>query len=157
MEKKMSAALQPEIKLAGIDLGRETESTNGQAEKDRAELWQRFQDEGIADKLKGKTSSEIILVSYRPRRPPTSQDPFRYYMGMPVGDSEDQPEGIDTFTLPAGSYHKESASGNIPECVKQKWAEINSSDIQRSLENDYEVYNENVLSNAEGRVDIYIS
>ncbi|MCH8557351.1 MAG: GyrI-like domain-containing protein [Balneolia bacterium] len=158
MQKKMSlAATQPEMKLAGIDLGRDINSTGEEADRARAEIWQRFQDEDIAGKIQNKISDQIILVSYRPRRPPVYQDPFRYYMAVPVENNDNLPKGIEPFTLPAGAYHKFTVENGSPESVSQKWSEILDSDIERSFEPDYEIYNENSMGTAANEVDIYVA
>jgi len=153
--KKKTGTQQQEIKLVGIDLGHDTTTTNGQADEDCAQLWKRFMDEDIAAQITDKIGDELYAVYYR--KDNTTQEPFRYFLGCRVDGDTLMTNGLDALTIPAGSYHTETAEGALPESVKDKWKEINSSSLPRAYDHDYEVYDMNTLSSASTEVDIRIS
>jgi predicted transcriptional regulator YdeE len=61
-----------------------------------------------------------------------------------------------TLIIPTGNYIKFVASGPIPDCIGNTWKQIWDSDIPRTYQADFEIYDERSKNWKDGQVDIYI-
>lgn len=144
-----------EIKLIGLDLGHKTTNENGQSSKDGGNLWQKFETENYADKIPNKTGDEIFAVYYGYEGDHTQ--PFRYFIGCRVDDNSAVPKGLDSLTIPAGTFQKITAKGKMPDCIINTWKEIWSSDLQRAYNYDFEIYDERSHNWSNAEIDVYLS
>lgn len=144
-----------EIKLIGLDLGRTTTNENGQSNIDGGNLWQKFEGGNYADQIPNKSGDEIYAVYYGYEGDHT--DPFRYFIGCRVTDNSEVPEDMDRLTIPAGNFQKITAKGEMPGCIASVWKIIWDSDISRSYNYDFEVYDERSHDWSDAEIDIYLS
>lgn len=144
-----------EINLIGLDLGRTTTNNNGQSGIDCGNLWQKFEQEGYADSILNKKGDEVYAVYYGYEGDHTQ--PFRYFIGCRVAENTHVPEGLDSLTIPKGSFRKITAKGKMPDCIANTWKDIWKSGIQRAYLFDFEIYDERSKDWSDAEVDIYLS
>lgn len=143
------------IHLIGLALPSKTTNENDQSMKDGGELWTRFEKEEIASKIPNKLSDEIIAVYFDYEGDHTQ--PFSYFIGCKVEEGTHVPDDMDSLTIPAGKYQKITAKGEMPDCMIQTWRTIWKSDIPRTYNVDFEVYDERSEDWSDAEVDIYLS
>ena len=144
-----------EIRLIGLSLKHKTTNNNGQSKLDCAALWHQFNSAQLAATIPDKISGEILGVYYGYSGDETQS--FRYFVGCKVQSYAANCLALQTLTIPAGDYQKIVASGKLPESVSNAWENIWQSDLQRSFQVDFEVYDERCKDGNNAEVDIYVS
>lgn len=143
------------IHLTGLALKHKTTNENGQSNIDGGNLWQKFTTGGYAEKIPEKLSEELFAVYHEYEGDHTK--PFSYFIGCRVPAGTAPPEGMDSLTIPAGSYLKLTAKGKMPDCIANTWKEIWNSDIPRAYRADFEIYDERSHDWSDAEVDVYLS
>ena len=141
--------------LIGIKLPHKTSNVNEQAMADCGSLWQKFEQEGIFNKIPGKTAFEIYAVYYDYDGDHTQ--PYSYFIGCPVTPGTEVPEGLQTLEIPAQNYTHIVAKGKMPDCVADAWREIWQANHNRAYGFDFEIYGEKAGDWNNAEVDIYLS
>ncbi len=150
-----SIVLVNEFTLIGITLESKTINTDGQSMIDCGNLWQKFQNENIVSRIPGKLSEEIYAVYYDYEGDYTK--PFSYFIGSRVKPGSVPPEEMISLVIPEGNFQKFTAIGKMSDCVAEAWQKIWDSDIQRSYNKDFEIYDSRSRDWIHAEVDIYIS
>jgi predicted transcriptional regulator YdeE len=141
--------------LIGLALPFKTTNENWQSATDCGNLWEQFKDEECVAKIPGRLSDDVIAVYHSYDGDHTN--PYSYFIGCRVMPGTSVPEGMDRFVIPAGSYEKRTAKGEIPDCIGRAWMDIWNSGIKRAYQVDFEVYDARSADWANGEVDIYLS
>jgi predicted transcriptional regulator YdeE len=144
-----------EIKLIGISLKKKTSNLDGQSSIDCGNLWQKFENENYIDKIPKKLSEEIVAVYHEYEGDYTK--PFSYFIGCKVPIDTAIPNGLESLIIPSATYQKIIAKGEMPNCVINSWKEIWTSNIPRTYNIDFEVYDERSKDWSNAEVDIYLS
>ena len=144
-----------ETKLVGLALKGKTSNINEQSGVDCGNLWQEFEKGNYADLIPSKLTDEILAVYHEYEGDHTQ--PFSYFIGCKVESDIVVPDGLETLTIPKGTYQKIDAKGKMPDCVANAWKEVWISDIPRSYKMDFEVYDERSKDWSNAEVDIYLS
>ena len=144
-----------EIKLIGLSLKTKTTNTNGQSGIDCGNLWQKFEKGKYAEIIPNKQSNEIFGVYHQYEGDNTK--PFSYFVGCKVEPDTEVSQGLESLIIPKGTYYKINAKGKIPDCVVNTWKEIWTSDIPRTHQIDFEVYDERSKDWNDAEVDVYLS
>lgn len=144
-----------EIRLIGLSLKKKTTNEKGQSSIDCGALWQKFESENYYKKIPGKISDEIMAVYHSYEGDHTK--PFSYFIGCIVRRGTVVPDGLDSLSIQQGIYKKITASGKMPDCIAKAWQEIWSSDLPRSYQTDFEVYDERSHDWYNAEVDIFVS
>lgn len=144
-----------EVRLVGLSLGAKTTNENGQSSTDCGNLWQKFEKEGLVNKIENKLSDEIFAIYHSYESDHTK--PFSYFIGCKVAPGPQVLENLDSFTLPGGTFVKKIAKGEMPMCITDAWKEIWSSDLPRAYKADFEVYGERSKNWSDAEVAIYVS
>ena len=144
-----------DINLIGLSLKTKTINANGQSSIDCGNLWQKFEKENYASKIPNKLNDEIIAVYHQYEGDHTQ--PFSYFIGCKVKSNTEAPQGLEILIIPKGTYHKINAKGKMPDCVANAWKEIWTSNIPRTHQIDFEVYDERSKDWNDAEVDIYLS
>jgi predicted transcriptional regulator YdeE len=144
-----------EIKLIGLSLKTKTINENGQSSVDCEQLWHAFQKGKYAEIIPGKLGDELLGVYHQYEG--DSTQPFSYFIGCKVKTGTAVPQGLESLTIPAGTYHKINVKGKMPDCVTNAWKEIWISDISRAYQIDFEVYDERSKDWGNAEVDVYLS
>lgn len=143
------------FKLVGLKLQGKTKNENGQSGKDCGKLWQKFETEKIAEKIPHKLSDTVYAVYYDYES--DANGLFSYFIGCKVDDNMGKPENLDELIIPAQTYHKETAKGQMTGCITEVWNKIWRSDLNRKFGFDFEVYDERSHNWENAEVDIYLS
>ncbi len=142
--------------LAGIRLPGKTTNSNEQSSRDCGALWQRFEQEKIANKIAGKLDNAVRAVYFDYDGDHTQ--PFSYFIGCRVDPKAVQPDGLEKLTIPSGTYKKIVARGKMPYCIMNAWREIWSKDDSvRGYAFDFEVYDQRSYDWSNAEVDILLS
>ena len=144
-----------EFKLIGIKLNSKTTNENGQSGIDCGNLWQKFENDKIMERIQNKVSSEIYAVYYNYEGDYTK--PFAFFIGCKVKNPTEIPLGLDSLVIPAGTYSKVIAIGKMPECIANSWKIIWNSTIARTYQFDFEIYDDRSKDWNNAEVDICVS
>lgn len=144
-----------EISLIGISLRRQTTNENGQSNIDCGNLWQEFERGNYAGKIPGKLDEKLLAVYFQYAG--DHSKPFSYFIGCKVETGTEVPQGLESLIIPKATYQKIEAKGKIPDCVLNRWKEIWSSDIPRTYQTDFEVYDERSKDRSNAVVEIFLS
>ena len=151
MEKTKRAA----FKLIGLNLGKKTTNEGGQSAIDCGNLWQKFEKEGVAQKIPNKISESVYAVYFDYEGDQTQ--PFSYFIGCPVNmDTEATPD-MDSLLIPADNYSKLMARGAMPDCISKCWKDIWNTKTGRAYNHDFEVYDERSKDWSNAEVEIFVS
>ncbi|MEP6713788.1 MAG: GyrI-like domain-containing protein [Ferruginibacter sp.] len=151
----MNTVALEEIYLIGLSLKIKTTNENGQSHKDCERLWHEFEKEKYAAMIPGKLSDEILGVYHGYEGDSTK--PFSYFIGCKVQAGTVVPAGLNSLTIPAGPYHKITVKGKMPDCMVNAWKEIWVTDIARTYQVDFEVYDERSKDWNNAEVEVYLS
>lgn len=143
------------IKLIGLSLATKTTNENEQSHIDCKNLWHQFESANYIAVIPGKISSEIFGVYYDYEGDNTK--PFNYFIGCKVATDAVIPDGLQSFIIPQGTYHKIVVTGKMPDCMFDAWKKVWTSNIERSYGVDFEVYDERSKDWNNAEVDIYLS
>ena len=145
------------IRLVGIALPHKTSNQNEQSSVsvDCGKLWQKFEQEGIFDRISRKKGNEVYAVYHNYEG--DYMAPFSYFIGCRVDESAGIPDGLSELIIPAGNYQKYLAKGKMPDCIAKAWREIWKSDFKRIYNSDFEVYDDRSHDWNNAEVDIFLS
>ena len=150
----MDKTKKDEFKLIGLKLNNKTTNEGGQSSIDCGSLWQKFEAENFAKRIPDKLSDEIYAVYFDYEGDYTK--PFSYFIGCKVKIDTETPQGMNSLVIPAGNYSKVIAKGKMPDCVANTWKEIWTSNIPRTYQIDFEVYDERSKDWNDAEVDVYL-
>jgi predicted transcriptional regulator YdeE len=83
--------------------------------------------------------------------------PYSYFIGCEVPESTTVPTGLDSLTIPAGTYQPIKLKGKMPDMVAEAWQKIWQSDIKRAYRPDFEIYDERSKDWQNAEADIFLS
>jgi predicted transcriptional regulator YdeE len=144
-----------DIHLIGLSLKTKTMNANGQSGIDCGNLWQNFEKGNFAEIIPNKPGDEIFGVYSQYEGDHTK--PFSYFVGCKVKPGTEPPEGLESLTIPKGTYHKINTKGKMPDCVANAWKDVWTSNIPRAYQIDFEVYDERSKDWNDAEVDVYLS
>ncbi|MCW3094071.1 MAG: AraC family transcriptional regulator [Ferruginibacter sp.] len=144
-----------EIHLIGLSLKSKTTNANGQSSIDCGNLWQSFEKENYAEIIPNKAGSDIFAVYHQYEGDHTK--PFLYFVGCKVKPGAEVPQGLESLTIPKGTYYKIVAKGKMPDCVINAWKNIWTSTIPRIYQFDFEIYGEKSKDWNNAEVEVYLS
>ena len=151
----MTKVLLDEIKLIGLSLNKKTSNHNGKSSIDCGNLWQKFENENYIEKIPEKLTKEILAVYHEYEGDYTK--PFSYFIGCKVPNDTEVPTGLQSLTIPKETYQMIIAKGEMPNCVVTAWEKIWTSNIPRSYNIDFEIYDERSKDWSDAEVEIYLS
>lgn len=136
--------------IVGISV--ETTNKDSQAMKDIGELWSRFFDEQIFDKIPYKEEENIYMVytDYSSNY----QGTYTALLGARVASLDYVPENMHGQSFSGGIFEKFVAKGDMPEALIDTWKKIwaMDDDLGRTYIYDFEVY----TANAHEEIEIFI-
>ncbi len=117
-----------------------TSNKDGKSAQDLGKLWQRFMQEGIAEKVSRSSGPEVysLYTEYEGGH----MDDYTAVIGMrtPLGSPADT--GLQNFIVEAGGFQEVPVEGEIPQGVMDTWQAIWQSGIARNFITDFEVYSD---------------
>ena len=151
MEKENISA----FRLIGIRHEGKTTNEGGQSNIDCGNLWQRFEKEKIGEQIMGKIGHAVYAVYFEYEG--DHLQPFSYFIGCKAEEDAPVPEGLSSIHIPAGTYAKVVAKGQMPDCIGKAWKEIWDMDIDRAYRFDFELYDERCADWNNAELDIFLS
>jgi len=143
------------FKLIGLKLNRKTKNENGQSGKDCGELWQKFEENRIAELIPNKISNAVYAVYYDYESDENGL--FSYFIGSKVDNNTEPPKNLDEIIIPEQNYHKETAKGQMTGCISDAWTKIWNSNLNRKFGFDFEIYDERSYDWNNAEIDIFLS
>lgn len=143
------------FQLIGLHLDKKTTNEGGQSGVDCGNLWQRFEQENIAEQIPDKLGDEIYAVYFGYDGDHTQ--PFSYFIGCRVSEGTAVPQGMDGLSIPGQTYNQVTARGPVPDCIATAWKKIWGSEIDRAYQYDFEVYDQRSQDWNNAEIDIFIS
>lgn len=151
----MEIITKPAFRLVGLQLDKETTNENGQSSIDCGNLWQKFEQSLIAEKISGKVDDTLYAVYFDYEGDHTK--PFSYFIGCKVSPNEPVPEGLSSLEIPEQKYSPIIAKGQMPDCIANSWKNIWASDMNRTYNYDLEIYDERSKNWSNAEVEILVS
>ena len=124
------------IKVIGIAIS--TTNQNKRAMKDIGDLWKKFEDDGIYEKIPNKVDDNIYSM-YTDYEDDFTK-PYTYMIACPVTSFSEIPEGLIAKTIPKGEYAHFVSKGKMPDELLGTWNEIWQTDLPRAYKTDFEIY-----------------
>ncbi len=138
-----------------IGIAIRTTNQNGQSQKDLAELWTGFMEQGLSARIPNKTSNDLYCVYTEYESDFTGA--YTTILGCKTTSLDVIPEGFVGKEISETTYKHYKAIGTLPDCVGKTWAEIWQSGIDRQYIADFDVYGEKSQNPQNAEVDIFIS
>lgn len=142
------------FKLIGLKLPHKTTNEGGQSSKDCGNLWQQFEQVGVADRIPTWAGDAVYAVYYEYEGDHTQ--PFSYFIGCKAAPEAEAPAGLDSLLIPEGSYTKVTAKGQMPDCIASAWREVWNSGLPRAYRYDFEVYDERSKDWNDAEVELFV-
>lgn len=140
--------------LIGISI--RTTNEGQQADREIAELWQRFLAENILGKIPNKVEDTIYSLYTEYEGDHTK--PYTAILGCKAKNLKDIPEGMVGKSFDGGTYIKTTAKGDLMKgLILNHWAKIWKMDIKRIFTADFEAYGEKARNPADAEVDFYVA
>ncbi|MCD7971868.1 MAG: effector binding domain-containing protein [Candidatus Azobacteroides sp.] len=140
--------------VVGISV--KTTNENNQGAKDIPELWQKFMDENVLEKIPNKVDHTIYCIYTDYEGDHTK--PYVTFLGCKVENLDHIPQGLTGRKFDGGNYLKFSAKGNLAEgLVIKEWIEIWNMDLDRGYTADFEVFGKKAQNPENAEIDFYIA
>jgi predicted transcriptional regulator YdeE len=140
----------------GVGIQIRTTNENNQAAADIPKLWKRFMEEGIANQIPSKTSSDIYCVHTNYESDHTK--PYTVHLGCRMPDDSFSISGLINAYYQGEIYDQFVAKGNLEQgAVYNAWMSIWQASLNRAYTADFEVYGEKAIDPSHAEVNILIS
>jgi predicted transcriptional regulator YdeE len=122
--------------------------------------WQRFFEEGVADKIPNKADTSFVAV-YTDYASDHNGE-YTFVVGAKVTSDTQVPEGMVAVKIPAGSYAVfTSEKGPVQEIAAKTWTRIwalpkSEAGGDRAYKADFEVYDQRAMDPQNAQVDVYV-
>ncbi|KQC01661.1 GyrI-like domain-containing protein [Pedobacter sp. Hv1] len=139
-----------------IGIAIRTTNENEQAATDIPALWEKFMDEGIAEKIPNKIDHSLYCIYTDYEKDHTK--PYTTLLGCKVESLAIIPDGMVGKTFETANYEKHVAKGNIYQgLVYNAWLKIWEANLPRTFTADFEIYGEKAQNPEDAEVDIFIA
>jgi predicted transcriptional regulator YdeE len=142
------------FRVIGISLPYKTHNIDGRSTDDCSYLWEKFFNENYSEKIPDKINNDVIAVYFEYEG--GNSNPFSYLVGHRVNIDTPSPPGLQHVDIVAGKYLKVTAQGKMPECLQEAWNDIWQSDLKRTFQYDFEIYDQHKLNADYAEVDILV-
>lgn len=138
-----------------VGISKRTSNKNYEAANDIQNLWEEFQQRGIAQSTKSKIDENIYVVytDYEGDH----NEPYTVLIGSRVEHLENIPANVVGRTFRKSNYLKFTPKGKLPDIVIEQWVKIWNSDIERAYTADLEIYGKQSSNPENAELDILIA
>ena len=133
-----------------------TINKDGIAGTDIYNLWQRWFQENIPDRIPGKLSDDVynLYCDYES----DANGRYRVIVGNRVKSIERIPEGLSGLRIPKSKFAVYRVEGRLPYVVLETWNEIyREKGYSRKFMADFDVYDMNAYDPQNARIEINVS
>lgn len=143
------------FKIIGISV--ETTNQDGKSAQDIGQLWARFYNEQLIEKISNKMGDEIYSIytdyqsDYKGR--------YKVIIGLKVNSLREVPEGLVGREFKTENFTKFIAKGEMPTAIVNTWTEIwlKDRELNRTYSYDFEVYSHKSQKGPNSEVEIYVA
>ena len=136
-------------------MGIQIRTSNDTCQIDMPQIWQKFFQEKILEKIPHKVGSTIYAV-YTDYEDDYTK-PYSYIVGCEVSTLDDIPEEMVGTVVPASSYAVYKTQGEYPQGLASAWQMIWKAPFKRAYTTDFEVYNPDFNPQTNPEVKVYIA
>jgi len=138
-----------------IGISVRTTNENNKSAKDITDLWAKFMQEGLADKIPNKMDNSIYSIYTKYES--DYMKPYTTILGCKVQNLDHIPDGMIGKTISKANYAKHTAKGDLTNgVVYNEWTKIWQSNLNRAYSADFEIYGEKAQNPNDAEVDIYV-
>ena len=140
--------------LIGIAMRTTNENNKGAA--DIAQLWEKFWQEDILNKIPNRIDSTIysLYTNYEGNH----TQPYTTIIGCKVANLDIVPEGMVGQSFEGGSYVKTTAKGNLADgLIVKEWSRIWNMGLERSFSADFEEFGEKALNPSDAEINFFVA
>jgi predicted transcriptional regulator YdeE len=119
-------------KIVGLKI--RTSNENGQASRDIPQLWERFMQIQIPERL-----NDTIYVAYFDYEKDFTK-PYSCLIGFEIAPEITISDKYEFHTLPSAKYQIFETKGPLPQSLIELWGQIWQAPLKRSYQTDFEVY-----------------
>lgn len=130
-------------------------TNNDQCLTDMPQIWEKFMQEKIIEKIPHKVNSAILAVYTNYEGDYTK--PYSYIVGCEVLTLDDIPEGLVGTIVPLSLYAVYTTQGPFPEGLSNTWKTIWKTPLKRAYTTDFEVYGPDFHPQTKPDVKVYIA
>ncbi len=136
-------------------MGIEIRTDNQKCLVDMPQVWGKFFQEKILEKIPHKVSNTVFAL-YADYDDDYTK-PYSYILGCEVSTLDNIPEGLVGKVVPASSYAVFSTQGAYPQSLGTTWQAIWKSPLKRAYTYDFEVYTPDFNPQTKPEVKVYIA
>ena len=128
-----------EFRVMGITVRTTNEKSDNKDMDDIEQLWKRFKDEDIRNRIPHKESQEIVSLYTDYQK--DFNGPYSVVLGYRVTSIDEVPEGMVAKTVPASKYASFHVKGdNLVQEIIKTWQKIWFAGLNRTYAADFDVY-----------------
>ncbi len=140
------------FQMIGIQV--RTSNQNGRAAKDIPALWHKFMSEQIFQKVPNRVEDKVYVAYTEYEGDHNS--PYTMVLGCKVDNLEEIPEDMVAYRFKGGDYQEYNRRGKLNEIVIDQWMKIWASDLDRTYDADFEIYDSPNADPDNSSVQIYV-
>lgn len=132
-----------------------TTNQNGKSIQDIANMWQKFFQDGVYDRIENKLNGKTIGLYTDYEGDYTK--PYNFVVGCEVSNQSQSTDNRVVKVIPKGKYAKFVIHGDVQNSVGKAWQEIWNMDLKRKYTCDFEEYQNNYEDMQNQEIHIYIA
>lgn len=136
-------------------MGIQVRTSNDVCQTDMPQIWQKFLQEKILEKIPNKVSNTVFAV-YTDYEDDYTK-PYSYIVGCEVSTLDGIPDGMVGTVVPASSYAVYKTKGEYPQGLASTWQTIWKAPFKRAYTTDFEVYEPDFNPQTKPEVKVYIA
>jgi predicted transcriptional regulator YdeE len=136
-------------------MGIEIRTSNETCLVDMPQIWQKFFQEKIVEKIPHKANNTVFAV-YTDYEDDYTK-PYSYILGCEVTTLDDIPEGLVGTIVSPSLYAVYTTAGAYPEGLSSTWQTIWKAPLKRAYTSDFEVYGTDFNPETKPEVKVYIA
>ncbi|NNE65350.1 MAG: AraC family transcriptional regulator [Pyrinomonadaceae bacterium] len=119
-------------------------------------LWQRWFREGIAAKIRNKSSTDTYNIYTNYEGDHTK--PYTCFLGCRVDSLDRIPDRMQAIDIKGGKYAVFDVAGKIPDAVMETWMKIyQMDDLERTFTADFDVYGEGAANPENAKLQTFVA
>ena len=136
-------------------MGIQIRTSNQTCLSDMPQVWEKFMQEKIFEKIPHKVNSTLFAV-YTDYEDDYTK-PYSYIVGCEVTTLDSIPEGLVGTIVPPSLYAVYTTVGAFPQGLANTWQTVWKSPLKRAYTSDFEVYSPDFNPQTKPEVKVYIA
>jgi len=144
----------PEFLVVGVS--RRTCNADGRSVEDIPAVWRDFLTKNAAAQIKNRAVPPKMYAVYSDYASDWKGE-YAFLIGVGVTRAPAVPEGMEVRRIPAQTYARFVAKGEMPSSLLEIWSSIWLSELPRTYTFDFEVYDQRFTRPKNKEIDIYVA